>query len=359
MIDVEFPIIEYASGRSYRQWGQFHGESYREAIRELVEIRTALLREKNPLFSTTTIAPLAARQWQATLAYDTQLANELAGIAEGAAISLDQLVVLNNYTDFRDLELTDEGCSTVYFHKNGNRIAGQTWDMHGSAKRYLCCIKIPAEDDRDLSIVLSIVGCVGMMGYTSRGSMVGVNNINTDQARPAVLWPVVIRKLIHAKNLNEQRQIIRSAPLSSGRTFLLADQEGGEFWEAMPDLSECVGRLGGMDSGHLFHTNHCLGSATRLREVRQALSSTTHTRFQLLERKIGSAFDKNSGWDLLNDHEGYPRSICSNFQTTSVDPSITCGGAIGDLGTTEIRMWRGDKLHDASFIERTFCLRSN
>lgn len=359
MIDAGFPIIEYKMGDNSRQWGQGHGETWRQAIHELVEVRTALLREKNPLFTTETIGPLAAQQWQATLDYDVELAEELSGIAEGAAISIDQLVVLNNYTDFRDLELPDQGCSTIYLHRDGHRIAGQTWDMHGSAKRFLCCLKIPASENRCESVVLTIVGCVGMMGYTSRGSMVGVNNINTDRARPAVLWPVVIRKLIHANSLAEQRRIIQSAPLSSGRCFLLADHEGGEFWEAMPELSERVAQLSGNEPGHLFHTNHCLGERACQREVRQALSSTTHARYQLLQRKIGAVSDVSSAWDLLNDHEGYPRSICSNFQTTSVDPSITCGGAIGDLGTGLVRMWRGDKLHDTHFMEHRFELHTS
>lgn len=359
MIDVGFPIIEYSAGQTFRQWGQGHGESWREAIRELVDIRTALLREKNPLFSGETIQALADVQWKATLAYDAALADELCGIAEGAGIRLDQLVVLNNYTDFRDIEVPDQGCSTVYIHRNGHRLAGQTWDMHGSAKRFLCCLKIPAAENRCQSVVLSIVGCVGMMGYTSRGSMVGVNNINTDRARPAVLWPVFIRRLIDSGSLSQQREALRDAPLTSGRCILLADREGGEFWEAMPDLSERVAHMDGDQLGHLFHTNHCLGSQTRLREVRQSLSSTTHARFQLLDKKIGAVTDLNSAWDLLNDHEGYPQSICSNFQTNSIDPSITCGGAVGDLGAFRVRMWRGDRLHDAQFVEHHFDLSTS
>ncbi len=354
MIDVGFPVIEYRDGGTHRQWGRSHGESWRDAIRELVAVRTSLLREKNPQFTPEVIGPLAAEQWKATLAYDRELAEELEGIAEGAGISIDELVILNNYTDFRDIEVPEQGCSTVYLFRNGHRIAGQTWDMHGSAKRFLCCLRIPASQTRCESVILSIVGCVGMMGFSVRGGVVGVNNINTDRARPGVVWPAVIRKLVHAVDLQQQRQILRATPLTSGRCFLLADQEGGEFWEVMPGLSERVSHLEGQQSGHIFHTNHCLGSEAKGREVRGALSSTTHARFQLLERKISLAMDVDSTWELLNDHEGYPRSICSNFQTNSIDPSITCGGAVGDLGSGKIRMWRGDKLHDANFVERRF-----
>jgi isopenicillin-N N-acyltransferase like protein len=356
MLDAGFPLIEYSAEQSPRQWGRGHGEAWREAIRELVSIRTHLMREKNPALTTAVIEPLAAIQWSKTADYAPELADELLGIAEGSGLSITELVILNNYTDFRDIEVTEQGCSTIYVHRGGNRIAGQTWDMHGSAKRFMCCLKIPASAVRPASIVLSLVGCIGMMGFSARGSIVGVNNINTDGARPGILWPVIIRRLIDAQGLEQQRSIIQAAPLTSGRCFLLADRSGVEFWEAMPGLSERVSSMDGDQLGGLFHTNHCLGTQAVQREVRESLSSTTHDRYRLLEKKLDMVSDLQSAWELLNDHEGYPRSICSNYQTTSIDPSVTCGGAVGDLQTGKIRCWRGDKLYDAHFVEYQFLL---
>jgi isopenicillin-N N-acyltransferase like protein len=354
MIDVNFPIIEYQAGQTPRQWGHMHGEAWREAINELVEIRTGLMREKNAGLTATVIADLAAQQWEISAQYDAELTEELIGIAEGARVTLNEIVILNNYTDFRDIQVPDQGCSAIYVHRNGNRVAGQTWDMHGSAKRFVCCLKIPSYQGRPASVVFSIVGCVGMMGYAAAGQMVGVNNLNTSGARPGVLWPAVIRKLIHARDLAEQQQLLKAAPLTSGRSFLLAGRQGGEFWEAGPDFAERVSLLDERSTGHLFHTNHCLGTASRKRETKLAMTSTTHTRFELIEKKISAVDDSESAWDLLNDHEGYPRSICSNFQTNTQDPSITCGGAVGDLEAGTVRMWRGDKLHDKNFIEHHF-----
>ena len=54
--------------------------------------------------------------------------------------------------------------------------------------------------------------------------------------------------------------------------------------------------------------------------------------------------------------ENYPKSICSNFQADTQDPSITCGGAVGHLETGEIRMWRGDPVHDDHFVLHSFQL---
>ncbi len=357
-MDIQFPIIEYASGSTPKNWGRAHGESWRTAIQELVKIRTKLMREKNARLDSALIESLAQEQWHLTQKFDVDLADEVEGIAEGAAVSISDMVVLNNYTDFRDIEVPDQGCSAIYVHRNGNRVAGQTWDMHGSAKRYVCCIQIPAADDRPELIVFSLVGCVGMMGYSGTGQMVGVNNLNTVGAKPGVLWPVLIRRLLQTPDRQAQRSLLKSRLLTSGRSFLLAGRDGGEFWEVSPSADEMVSQLNGETEGCLFHTNHCLSETVRQQEARVAMTSTTHVRYELIEKKIGDVVDLETASQLLNDHEGYPRSICSNFQTHSQDPSITCGGAIGDLNTGLVRMWRGDPLHDANFVQHEFQLES-
>ncbi len=354
MTDVGFPVIEYSAAESPREWGRQHGETWREAIGELVAIRSGLMLEKNPRLGPATIPDLARQQWKFTAEYDADLAAELQGIAEGAGCSLDDIVILNNYTDFRDIQIDNQGCSAAFVNRDGNVVAGQTWDMHGSAKRFVCCLKIPSLNHGGDSVLFSIVGCVGMMGFNASGMMVGVNNINTDGARPGILWPVLIRKLVEARDHEEQVGLLHAARLTSGRSFLLADRTGASFWEVMPGLCERVSLLHEGQAGHLFHTNHCLGELAKTRETAIALTSTTHIRFDLLDRKIARVSDFGGMYDLMNDHEGYPKSICSNFQTSSQDPSITCGGAVGDLNTGRVRMWRGDAVHDNNFLSRDF-----
>jgi isopenicillin-N N-acyltransferase-like protein len=193
-----------------------------------------------------------------------------------------------------------------------------------------------------------------MMGYKPNGLMLGVNNINTDGARPGVLWPVVVRKILAANTHGEMDSILQSAPVTSGHCYLLASTQRGEFWEVMPGLAEKVSTLTAAESGYLFHTNHCLGRLAQQREIPVALNSTTHIRYELLQKKIADVRTFDDAYNLLNDHENYPKSICSNFQTSSQDPSITCGGAVGELKTGRVRMWRGDPDYDKNFIKRDF-----
>ena len=326
---------------------------YREGIQELYEIRIDLMRRKATTLSESDIHELAGEQWARTEAAHQYLADELYGICEGSNLTRQQTVVLNNYTDFRDIELPEEGCSSVYARSPAGPIAGQTWDMHGSAKHYVCCIRLPGPIE---TVVFSIVGCVGMMGYTSIGTMVGVNNINTTGAVPGALWPVTVRETLQKPDLAAMADYLSTADVTSGHSYLLAAEDGAEMWEVMPGLSERVSWLH-EDYGSLFHTNHCLGEHTLLRELPTSQNSTTHIRYELIEKKIGNVQSLDDVCGLLNDHENYPRAICSNFQTNAQDPSITCGGAVGDLTTGQVVMWRGDELYDDNFRQHTFQLR--
>ncbi len=355
MTDCGFPIIAYEVSDSPQQRGRKHGESFRAGIVELVEIRTGLMRAKNPALTEDRIVNLAMEQWNATKAFDPDQAEELQGIADAAKVSITDVVVLNNYTDFRDIQIDDQGCSLAYVNSKLGPVVGQTWDMHGSAKRYVCCIDL----EHPLvgrTILFSVIGCVGMMGFNSLGGAMGVNNINTDGAQAGVLWPVIVRSVLEQPNLSAMVGCLTESPKTSGHNYLLAFQDQGQMWEVAPGCNECVGEKRGGEYGNIFHTNHCLGAKMKLRETSISQNSTTHIRYDLLTKKIGSVESFDQMYALMNDHENYPKSICSNFQSDAQDPSITCGGAVGHLLDRRVVMWRGDKLHDENFVEHEFNL---
>ncbi len=356
MTDCGFPIIKFDNSQSRLEWGRGHGEAYRNAILELVEIRLGLMREKNPSLNEDRIARLAAEQWAATAELDPDIAEELQGICDGSGLSREQITILNNYTDFRDIQLDDQGCSLVYSNSEHGPVIGQTWDMHGSAKRYVCCLDVPAHENGNRTVLFSLVGCVGMMGFTSQGTVLGVNNINTDGARAGVMWPALVRSVLKQPNLSSMSQCLTNANVTSGHNYLLAERDHGQMWEVAPGLVEMVDEKGPGQPGFMFHTNHCLGPKMMKRETTISQNSTTHIRYDLLRQKVGSVKSFEEMYDLMNDHENYPKSICSNFQANTQDPSVTCGGAVGHLNNGKVVMWRGDEMYDDNFQKHEFDL---
>ena len=358
MIEHNFPYIKYQKDQTYHQWGTAHGEEFRDGIKELVEIRKSLMLAKNPSL-TNSLDELAKIQFDKSKEFAPLVADEILGISEGANITLTEVVILNNYTDFRDCQLPEEGCSTIHVDRKGEMYSGQTWDMHGSAKKYVSVLHIPEKDGAPETLCFSLVGCVGMMGVNTQKCLIGVNNINTMNAQAGVIWPLLVRKVLHESALEGMRDTLTRAPVTSGHNYILSSLEGGEHWEVTPGPKQRVSQLEKGTHGEIFHTNHCLGKDLIGIEDQSSLSSTTHARFELLEKKAPLVQSYKDFKELLTDHDGYPKSICSHFESGAQDPSFTCGGGVANINKGDVYFWRGCPHNDDNFVDHTFKIENN
>jgi len=350
MTDYGFPILKYQKGKSFTEWGIYHGEEFRDGIKELVSIRKELMLKKNPALRNH-LTPLAHQQFEITKEFAPGISNELEGIATGSGLSLEDIVILNNYTDFRDISLPDEGCSTIQVQRENVLISGQTWDMHSSAKRFLSLIEIPESENGPASIILSLLGCTGLMGINSHQCLIGVNNINTTNAKIGLIWPVLVRQTLLQSNLSSMRDTLLNAPVTSGHNYLISSKTGAEHWEITPSERDLIHAHGEKEHGHSFHTNHCLGENVSLLENKDSISATTFARYELLEKKVQNINNFSELKSLLQDHDGHPKSICSHYDTGAKDPSMTCGGGIADLNEQKYTFWRGCPESDKNYKE--------
>lgn len=337
-MDLGFPIIKYCPKKTPNDWGLEHGETFRAAIAELVEIRLELFRERKPSVKDSWIEENAMLQWQRTEEYDSLIFSELEGIRTAANLSVSDIVVLNNYTDFRDLHLPEEGCSTLSVSRE-KTITGFTWDMHGSAADYVSLVELPEHSGRPAARLLTVVGCCGMSGVNTHGSVVSINNLNTKNAEAAPMWPVVVRSLLSKANLPEMKSRLAQSPIGGGRSYLLADLSDAALIEVSPSCQVQVDSL--TESPEIFHANHCLTKEMIAMEDKESLSSTTHSRFSLLEKNVSKVKNLADMRMLLESHEGEPKSICSHFQSNSQDPSQTCAAAAIDFNSNRAVFWRG------------------
>jgi len=359
--DQNFPIITYSLNATSFENGLIHGESFKEGIRELSQIRRNLLIEKNPDLEKH-LENLSDHQLKITQNFSTDLYDELRGISQGSGVSLQDLVILNNYTDFRDINLNDEGCSTIQVIGKDFSISGQTWDMHRSAKNYVCLINIPGNDEVPGQLYFSLVGCLGMMGISSKGLLVGVNNLNTKNAHASLIWPALIRKsLSQSTTYSELVKCISSAPVTSGHNYLISSKSNGSMWEISPKVVEKVSEIDTCkpDGDFIFHTNHCIGEKISKFENKTSISSTTHDRYNILLKNASKIQSSNDMENLLHGHENFPKSICGHFENNSQDPSSTCGGGYINFLENDIYFWRGCSEYDKNFKSFRFKLNNN
>lgn len=329
--------------------GEAHGELWRGPIQELVELRRALALRRGGFADRGQLEGLAARHLPRLAREAPALAAELAGIARGARVTPAQLVVLNHYTDLRDVPggLHDEsvpgdssdpgGCTAVYLPgTTQGPVLGQTWDMHGSARPFVRLLRIRPRGGDDELLCFTLTGCLGMMGIAASGVALTINNLFTTDGQIGLLWPALVRTLLAEPSAAAARARLSRTRLGGGRNFMLAD--GREFYGV-----ECSAQLQvltqvGAGAAHL-HTNHCFDPVLRRRE-RVPRSSTSFRRMELASTLYVQQRPRDAAglWALLASHDGHPRSLCSHVGEASgdMDASRTCGAMVMRLVGGEV-----------------------
>lgn len=322
-------------GTDPRRWGEQHGEALREKIHEIYAIRRDLTLSKTDLGDEKTLLELAERHLPVLNDFDPALTEELAGIGRGADISLEKLVVLNHYTDLRDLSrghLDDGGCSVVFAPGETGPLLGQTWDMHGSAADYVLLLELPNVADGGRTLVFTIAGCLGMTGLSTSGVGMSINNLNSLDARVGIVWPALVRRALKQHSAIGARDVVLSAPLGSGHHYSVVDDQhffGIETSGTKKKLTQV-----GQDRVHL-HTNHCLDEEM-IPTARVLSTSTTHQRYSSLEEQTAKRPPRSAAemYELLGMVSDGPNPK---------DPHAvaTCGAFVMDVAARRVLACQG------------------
>ena len=166
-------VLDLPAGKSPREWGRIHGESFRGEIKALAAIRVYLCTKVGGFRGHDQVVAAAKAHLPILERYHKPLYEELLGIAEGAIVSPEEIVVANHYTDLRDLDpdpekwrmaptqdspestsvtaagaesLGGDGCSMFYKPTPGGHVLAQTWDMHATAIPYVMVLGVPENE---------------------------------------------------------------------------------------------------------------------------------------------------------------------------------------------------------------------
>jgi isopenicillin-N N-acyltransferase-like protein len=320
---------------SPREWGRIHGESFRGEINSLADIRVYLTRMVGGFASDAEVVRVARAHLPVLRDYDEDLHEELLGIAEGAATSPERIVVLNHYTDLRDLDPSrvatedDGGCSVIYARTASGVVLAQTWDMHATAIPYVMMLRTPN------AWVLSLTGCLGMAGMNRARVGISINNLHSTDAQVGVVWSALVRKALRADDAEAARDVVLRSRVGSGHHYLVADPDAVFGIETSGRLREVI--YEGVPP-HYIHTNHCLLPTVAAVSVVPP-ASTTRDRYDWLDRSVAEApiVDVLDAWHRLGSTDGYPRSVCTNMSTPEhPHGAATCSAIAMNLTTREI-----------------------
>ena len=251
--------------------GAAHGRAHAAEIRAYTADRVALVA--SGLWSGGELSPadvlgIAGSMVEAHEAFDADLHAEMVAMADAAAISVAEAIVVGGFTDFVDTvratlggappaSVVEDDCTAVIVpdgRAGGAGVLAQTWDMHASATDHVLALRI-RPDNAPAARVFTTTGCLGQIGMNSEGVCVGVNNLTGTDGCRGVTWPSVVRGMLKCATAAEARDVLLGADLAGAHNFLILDRHGDGFnVEAMPSVRP-VTPLG---DDPLVHTNHTL-----------------------------------------------------------------------------------------------------
>jgi len=307
-----------------RERGLAHGQALKQAIHEIYAIRLELMLHKTDLNDESEVLRLAAPHLDILQDFDEELYEEFMGIAEGSGLSPLKLVVVNHYTDLRDLSqkhletmppMDPGGCSVMFTPTSQGNLLGQTWDMHGSAQDYVIIIELP-----DM-VLFSIAGCLGMTGLNHHGVGMTINNLNSVDARYGIIWPALVRGALKSNTAAAARDVVLNSTIGSGHHYVVADKNEVYGIETSGTKKKVIQE--GAQHIHL-HTNHCLDEEMQA-TARIPEESTSMKRLAGLENWVAKGAPENvqalfDGFACV----GMPRKVGSHN-------SATCGALVMDL----------------------------
>lgn len=335
--------------------GERHGRALGDEIAEIARIRSELACSQGLFRSDAELLRVAELHLPILQHYDAALYDELCGIAVGADQPAARIVVLNHYTDLKDLDpaavlrdskrpsaptVKDEDCSAIVASTVEGPLLGQTWDMHGSAARFVVMLHVPADATRPEAWLLSIAGCLGMAGMNAAGLGITINNLRSNDARVGLVWPALVRRVLAETDAVAARAVVERAPLGSGHHYLVADAKRAFGIETSGRLADTWMELDLDRVGSAFHhENHCLGEKVAAVSSISPVS-TTLERHAWIEASIARTpiAGRDDLWARLGSHEGYPRSVCTHLATEASPHAMqTCAGIVMNL--RERRIW--------------------
>jgi isopenicillin-N N-acyltransferase like protein len=251
------------------------------------------------------------------------LADEIRGMAYGAALSPETLAALNARTELvARLRVRSGGeCSTVVALGDGaaEPIAAQNWDCYYALADGWLVWEIPHDDGRR-TVTLTEYGILGKLGINDRGLGVLINLLNHARdgrpQRSAVPVHIAARRVLDdASTVDEGLAVLKSGTWSTSTVLTLVDGPGRaaasvELWPGgcevlRPDVD-----------GLLLHTNHFLAPEPAKDDREPGESPDTLARYATLAEHTqawAKGFTPGALDELMCDHSKGLLSVCSHL----------------------------------------------
>jgi isopenicillin-N N-acyltransferase like protein len=290
------------------------------------------------------MADWGAQAFDRITEYSPSLAEEIAGIADGAGVPVTSVAAINARTEVLAAVggVAPSECSTVVRLRAGKPpVAVQAWDWYADLANLWFVWEIPHADGGHTTTVTEF-GIVGKIGVNDRGLGVHFNILHHrhDGAGVGIPVHVVARAVLdEARDLNQALARVAQAPVSASTSLTLVAAARGESAAVSAELNpDGVGYALPDADGLLVHTNHFLSAPANLHDTELRDGPDTVVRFDMLRRALAGRADLTTADAIraLSSHLLGGGATCCH-----VDPSLPPAARFETLATVVLDVGTG------------------
>lgn len=274
--------------------------------------------------------------------FSPAVAEELAGIAEGANLEVEDVVALNTRSEMmfassgeiEALECT-AFCLTPEATRTGTFIAGQNWDWLSHARQTSIVLEVRRDDGPDFMTVVE-AGLLMKVGLNSAGVGLCTNTLISSHAEGAAAVPyhVLLRSVLDSESGRAAADRITAADRAISANYLIFDSGGFCTDIETTPVAGGFQRLSPRD-GVLTHANHFLTAELTERDVYLERKKHTLDRLRAIDKHLRGrrGHTVESLKATLADHTFEPNSVCQhpNPQLPEAERTCTVAGIIIDV----------------------------
>jgi isopenicillin-N N-acyltransferase-like protein len=299
--------------------------------------------------------------------FDPAYVDEMRGIAEGADIAFEQIVLLNARTELLKLAARPElrerltagemkdGCTTVVVQperaSDGLLLHAHNWDWKATCANSCVILRVRRDDGPDL-LTFTEAGALGRFGFNTVGISITGNYLECDRdyRRIGVPLALIRRKILEQDTPAMAMRVGYTTPKSGSNNLTLSHAASGVVHdlECAPDETFVVEPHDGL----LIHANHWQSPAAlaKLRETGIEDAPDSFWREQRLRRLLAGREKLSVARvaEALRDEEGAPWSICFAPRPSTMTgesatvASILMRPAIGEMQVAMMPALGGD-----------------
>lgn len=360
MQDINGIPVVISRGTPY-EIGYNHGKSHPGRVHKSFEYNLKSCLERGDV-SREELYRIAVGYMKPVEAYNRDYIEEVQGIADGAGMRLEDIMLLNTRTElqklfwnrrdkngeFQYLKAVEgmEACTSIAV--TGERTAtgatyvGQNWDNFAWAEECLIYHIIRQQGGKPSIAYCGEAGIITRSGLNSCGIGDGVNSLSTNAPVnfEGVPLQFLLRGVLDSRNLGEAIDALNGGRNAAVNNILIAYRDN-EAADVEMDTG-CCGILYPED-GILTHANHyvCPGHPVRpYLDVYKGNSFVRHNRSRKLLNAVKGKISIEDIQNVFADHGNAPQSICRHGDETlpKEKQSETVMSFISNLTTLEMSL---------------------